>query len=55
MGDGHQRFPFAPPLMVSIIEPFESRENVLDVANTPDGDYLVIGSDDMHIYLLKKP
>lgn len=38
----------------TFIESFESREKVLDVANTPDGDYLVIGSDDMRVYLLKK-
>jgi len=38
----------------TFIESFESREKVLDVANTPDGSYLVVGSDDMRIYLLKK-
>lgn len=39
----------------TFIESFESRERVLDVANTPDGSYLVVGSDDMRVYLLKKP
>ena len=37
-----------------LINTFKARERVLDAANTPDGTYLVVGSDDMRIYLLEK-
>lgn len=34
---------------------FKARERVLDVHNTPEGVYVVIGSDDLRVYLLENP
>jgi hypothetical protein len=30
-------------------------ERVLDIDNTPEGVYVVLGSDDLRVYLLKNP
>lgn len=36
-----------------LVSSFEAREKVLDVDNTPEGVYVVIGSDDLRVYLLE--
>lgn len=36
-----------------LVSSFKAREKVLDVDNTPEGVYVVIGSDDLRIYLLE--
>jgi WD40 repeat protein len=36
-----------------LISSFEAREKILDVDNTPEGVYVVIGSDDLRVYLLE--
>ena len=44
MGDGHQRLPFATPLVVSIIEPFESRivlASIMSALDQKPGYFLV--------------
>jgi len=38
-----------------LINSFEAREKVLDVDNTPEGVYVVIGSDDLRVYLFENP
>ena len=36
-----------------LVSSFKAREKVLDVDNTPEGVYVIIGSDDLRVYLLE--